>query len=177
MPRLSTINPASATGKAKELFEGPLKAMQLNIFKEMANSPAAVQFYLNANQALGQGVLTQKEREVIQLAISQQTSCDYCLAAHTHMGKGAGLTEAQTIGARRGSVEGDAKLTALSKFVIALHEKKGHLSDGDVQAFRTAGYNDAGIAEAIAMYSVIIFTNYFNHVNQTVVDLPAFPKI
>ena len=41
MPRLNTIDPATATGKAKEIFDGPLQGKHLNIFKGMANSPAA----------------------------------------------------------------------------------------------------------------------------------------
>ena len=177
MPRLNIVEPATATGRAKEIFDGPLKAMQLNIFKGIANSPAALDFYLNASGALKQGVLTDAEREAFQLAVSEANGCDYCLAAHTHLGKGAGLSEDQTVQARRGRIEGDAKLGAITAFAVALHEKRGYVSDDDLSAFKSAGFDDAAVVEAIATYALITFTNFFNHVHQTEVDLPAYPAL
>lgn len=177
MARLTTIDPATATGKAKELFDGPLKTMRINIFKGMANSPAALSAYLQLGGALKDGVLTGAEREVIQLAISEANSCGYCLAAHTVLGKGAGLTEAQTVGARRGAISDNPKLSALARFSLALHETKGHVSDAQLKAFRDAGYSDAAVVEVIGVYAAITFTNIFNHVNDTAVDFPAPPAI
>lgn len=176
MPRMTTIEPANATGHVKEVFEGPLKGKTFNIFKTMAHSPAALDAYLGLSGALGKGVLNGKEREVIQLAIGQANNCDYCAAAHTAIGKGMGLTEAQTIEARRGTLA-DAKLDALAKFALKIQEKRGFVSDADVASFKGAGYNEAAVAEVVANYALAVYTNYFNHVNQTVVDFPAAPKI
>ncbi|MEM8756855.1 MAG: carboxymuconolactone decarboxylase family protein, partial [Planctomycetota bacterium] len=112
MARLSTIEPAQATGKAKEIFDGPLAGKHLNIFKGMANSPAGLEFYLGGSGALANASLSAAEQEVIQLVFAQANDCDYCQAAHTAMGKGAGLSEDQTIAARKGGDLGDAKLSA-----------------------------------------------------------------
>ncbi|MBU6413796.1 MAG: carboxymuconolactone decarboxylase family protein [Planctomycetes bacterium] len=176
MSILTTIDPASATGAAKEIFDGPLKGKHFNIFKAMANSPAALQAYLGFSGALSKGVFTAKEVEVIHLALGEARSCDYCVAAHTAIGKGAGLTEGQTIEARRGALA-DKKLDALAKFVLILDEKKGHASAKDVADFRNAGFTDAHVVEAVAQLALATYTNYFNHVNQTAVDFPAAPKI
>jgi len=176
MPRMTTIEPANATGHVKEVFEGPLKGKTFNIFKTMAHSTAALDGYLGLSGALGKGVLDGKEREVIQLAIGQANNCDYCQAAHTAIGKGAGLTEAQTIEARRGTLA-DAKLDALAKFALKLHEKRGFVSDADLASFTDAGYNEAAVAEVVANYALAVYTNYFNHVNQTAIDFPAAAKI
>lgn len=173
MPRLKPIEPAEAQGRAKELFEGPLKAAPLNIFKSMINSPAAVEAYLGMSAALAKGGLSEQEREEIALSISEANQCTYCVAAHSALGKKAGLTDTRVLAARRGHVEGDAKHDALVKFALKLHEKRGWLSDEDLQHFRAAGYTDAHAAEAIAVYAQTIFTNYFNHVNATAVDFPA----
>lgn len=177
MPRLSVVDPATATGRVKEIFDGPLAQMKLNIFKGMANSPVGLEAYLGLSGALKSGSLSDKERETIQLAVSQLASCDYCVAAHTVLGKGAGLTEEQTIQARRGSVSGDSKLDALARFAVALHEKRGFVSDDDLSAFKAAGYDDGAVVEAIATYTLITFTNFFNHVNETEVDFPAAPAL
>ncbi|MEL6797241.1 MAG: carboxymuconolactone decarboxylase family protein [Planctomycetota bacterium] len=177
MPRLNTVEPAQATGKAKEIFEGPLAGKHLNIFKGMANSPAASQFYLGGSGALGEASLSAAEQEVVQLVFAQANDCDYCQAAHTAMGQGAGLSQDQTIAARRQSDLGDAKLSALARFAGAIHEKTGFVSDDDVSAFRSAGYDDGAIAEVIATAALATYTNWFNHVNQTAVDLPTPPAV
>lgn len=177
MPRLNVVDPATAPTDTKAIFDGPLKGKHINIFKGMGNSAAALQWYVNASGALGKGALSGKEVEVISLAISEENACDYCLAAHTMLGKGAGLSEAQTVGARRGKIDDDAKLNALATFAKSLHEKKGHVSDDDLAAFKNAGYDDGAIAEVVAAYATITFTNYFNHINDTVVDFPAPPSL
>lgn len=176
MARLATIDPAAATGRAKELFDGPFKTLRFNIFKSLATSPAALEAYGTFHGALSHGVLNAKERETIQLAIGQANSCDYCVAAHTVIGKMSGLTDAQTVEARRGTLA-DAKLNALTKFTLAIHEKQGHVSDADLSAFKAAGYSDGAVAEVVANYALAIYTNYFNHVNNTVSDFPAVPAI
>lgn len=176
MPRLTPVDPATVTGPAKDIFDGPMKTLRFNIFKSMGNSPAALNVYLGMSHALDKAALNAKEREVIQLAVGEANNCDYCANAHTAIGKMVGLTEAQTIEARRGTLS-DAKLNAVAKFVLAIHEKRGFVSEGDVQAFKKAGYTDAHIAEAVACYALAIYTNYFNHVNETVSDFPAAPAI
>ncbi|MCA9281004.1 MAG: carboxymuconolactone decarboxylase family protein [Phycisphaeraceae bacterium] len=177
MPRLSTVDPANATGRARELFDGPLHGKHFNIFKGMANSPAALDAYLAFSGALGKGSLTAGEREAIALAVGEANQCDYCLAAHTALAKGAGLPDAHALGARRGAVKDAQKLDALVKFALRLHEKKGAVSDEDLKTFKAAGYTDAHAAEVVANYALNVYTNYFNHLNQTSVDFPAAGKI
>ncbi|MAY75668.1 MAG: peroxidase [Phycisphaerae bacterium] len=177
MARLKAVDPANASGEAQKLFEGPLKGKHFNIFKLLANSPAALNAYVAFSGALGKASLSAKEQEVIQLAIGQENACDYCLAAHTAVGKGAGLNEDQILGARRGRVESDPKLDAIARFAKAIHEKRGHVSDADVEAFRGAGYDDGAIAEVVASYALATFTNYFNHIAETEVDFPAAQAI
>lgn len=176
MPRLPLIDPATATGRAKELFDGPLKAMKINIFKAMAHSPAALDTYLGIAGALHNGTLSAKEREVVGLVMGEKTGCNYCTAAHTAIGKSLGLSESATLAARRGSGE-DPKLAALAKFVIALDEKGGAVSDADLNAFTQAGYTVEQVPEVIAVYALQVFTNTFNHFNDTPVDFPAPAKI
>ncbi|TVS02245.1 MAG: carboxymuconolactone decarboxylase family protein [Phycisphaerales bacterium] len=177
MSRLKTIDPKNAEGRAKELFDGPLKGKHLNIFKGMANSPAALDAYLALSGALAKGELSEKEREVVQLAVGQENGCEYCTAAHTMIGKNAGLSEQQTIGARRGKIDDDKKLDALTRFSKTLHEKKGNVAENDIKSFKDAGYTDGAIAEVVANYALATYTNYFNHLNQTPVDLPEAPSI
>ena len=176
MARLHVVDPAAAAPAAKEIFDGPLKGKHFNIFKGLANSPAALQAYLNLSGAVGGGSLSAQERELIALSVGQANNCGYCVAAHTAIGAGAGLSADQILAARRGSVA-DTKHDALVKFTLALHEKRGFVSDADLASFRKAGYGDGHVAEVVACYALNVFTNYFNHVNDTAIDFPAAPAI
>jgi len=176
MSRLAPVEPASTTGRVKEIFDGPLKGKHFNVFKSMGNSAAVLDAYLGLAGALSKAGLSEKEREVVQLAIGQANNCGYCLAAHTAIGKGAGLSEGQTVEARRGHLA-DARLDAIASFALSIHEKKGHVSDADLSAFKAAGFNDGHVGEVVATYALAVFTNYFNHVNDTPLDFPAAPAV
>lgn len=176
MARLNVVDPASASGRVREIFDGPLKGKHFNLFKGMANSPAALDAYLGMAGAMGRSGLSAQEQEAVQLAIAEANACGYCAAAHTAIGVGAGLTPEQVLGARRGKV-GDPRLNAVVQFALALHEKRGHVSAKDLQEFRAAGFTDAHVAEVVLAYALATYTNLFNHVNETTVDFPAVPTI
>jgi len=178
MSRLKTIDPSQAPEPVKQLFEGPLKGKHFNIFKCMANSPAALKAYLGMAGALAEGVLTPAEREIVQLVVGEANGCEYCVSAHSALARQAGLSDEQIAAARRGAPElGDPKLDALVRFTTALVEKKGWVSDEDVQQLRSAGYDDAHICEIVANFALATYTNVFNHVNQTEVDFPKAPAL
>lgn len=177
MPRLKTVDPATSEGRVKEIFDGPLKGKHINLFKAFANSPAVLDAYLGFSGALNKSSLTGAERELIALATAEANDCAYCRAAHTAIGKSLGISEDQTVQARRGAIAGDPRRDAIVKFALKLHEKKGHVSDQDLADFRAAGFNDGHIAEVIATYALNVFTNYFNHANDTAVDFPAPPPL
>lgn len=174
---LPLIDPAQATGRAREILDGPLKGKHYAIFRAMANSPVALDAYLGLVGAVKRGTLTPGEQEVIQLAVGQANGCDYCLAAHTAAGARVGLTAEQMLGARRGTIPGDPRLHALARFALALHEKRGWASDEDLEAFRAAGFDDAQVVEAVVVFALATYTNVFNHVAGTPVDFPPAPAL
>ncbi len=175
MPRLNAIDPKEATGKAKELLDGVKTKIGMvpNLMRTFANSPAALEGYLNFSGALGGGLLNAKLREQIALAVADANNCEYCLSAHTAIGKMVGLNENELVASRRASSE-DAKTNAALMFAHQIVVKRGEVDDTDVRTVRGAGFSDGEITEIIANVALNIFTNYFNHVAQTVVD---FPKV
>lgn len=178
MSRLTMIEKDQAQGKAKELLEGIQKNLgkTANIFKLMANSPAVLQAYLGFSAALKGGVLDAKTRERIALLVGELNNCQYCLAAHSLIGKGAGLNDDEITGARKG-VSADAKTQAiliLSKKIVGTH---GNLNDEDVEAAKHAGLNDGEIAEVVANVCFNLFTNYFNHVTEPEIDFPQVQPV
>ncbi len=178
MSRIHQIAPEAATGKAKELLDAVKGKLGLvpNITRAMANSPAVLEGYLGLSGALSKGSLSAKNREQIALAVGQANQCDYCLAAHSAIGKMVGLTPDQILDSRRGTAI-DPKTDALIRFARKVVDERGLVSDADVAEVRSAGLDDAAIAEVVANVALNIFTNYFNHVAETDIDFPKVEPI
>ncbi|MEI8383966.1 MAG: carboxymuconolactone decarboxylase family protein [Planctomycetota bacterium] len=178
MSRIRQINPESATGKAKDLLDAVKNKLGLvpNMTRAMANSPAVLDGYLSLSGALSQGGLSAKLREQIALTVGEANSCDYCLAAHSAIGKMVGLTAEQIMDSRRGTAV-DPKADALVKFARRVVEERGRVSDLDLADARLAGLDDAALAEIVANVALNIFTNYFNHVAETDIDFPKVQAI
>jgi uncharacterized peroxidase-related enzyme len=178
MTRITPLNPALATGKAKQLLDGvhAKLGMTPNLMATLANAPAALEGYLNFNGALGSGgaLLDAKFREQIALTVAQENSCEYCLSAHSLLGKMAGL-KPDEIAASRNSHSSDTKRQAGLKFAQAIVAERGNVSDAELDEVRRAGYSDGEITEIVAHVALNIFTNYFNHVAGTDVDFPRVP--
>lgn len=177
MQRLEAINPDTATGKTKELMDVIQNkyGMVPNLTRTLANSPAALESYLGFG-ALDKGSISPALREQIALTVGELNGCDYCVAAHTAIGKMVGLSEEQTIDSRRATA-GNSKDEAALQFVKAVVEKQGWVTDDDVAKVRGAGYTDEDVAEIVTHVAKNIFTNYFNHVAKIVIDFPAAPAL
>ena len=175
MSRLVAIQPEKATGKAKDLLDAVQAKLKItpNMTKVMANSAAVLQGYLQFNAALAGGVLDPKLREEIALEVGEQNACEYCVSAHTAIGKMIGLSNPE-IEAARDARSSSPKHAAALAFARQLVASKGHPSDAEFNAARAAGLSDAEIAEVIAHVALNIFTNYFNNTAEVEVD---FPKI
>jgi uncharacterized peroxidase-related enzyme len=174
MSRIQALNPAEATGKAKQLLDGVQAkiGMTPNMMRTMAQSPAVLEAYLGFSGALGHGLLGAKFGEQLALAVAQANGCEYCLSAHSTIGKMNGL-KPEEIAASRNSTSVDAKQAAGLKFAQTLVIQRGLASDAALEQVRAAGFSEGEIAEIVAHVALNTFTNYFNHVAQTEVDFPV----
>lgn len=175
MSRLHAVDPQTATGKAKELLDGVQAKLGVtpNLMRTLANSPAVLEAYLNFSGALGKGKLGAKVREQIALVVADTNQCEYCLAAHSYIGKSTGLTP-EVIADSRRATSSDSKTSAILTFAQKLVINRGIVSDRELELVKEAGISEGEIAEIIGAVALNIFTNYFNHVAQTEVD---FPKV
>lgn len=178
MSRLNTLSDQQATDSTTKLFSGIQSKLGTvpNMMRAMGNSPAALSAYLQFSGQLAGGVLTAKQRELIALAVGQANGCEYCLAAHSALGKMAGLSADQIADARHGQSVNSAD-DALLKLASRLVTKRGHVTDAELGKAREHGFDDAAIAEVIANVALNLFTNYFNHVADPEVDFPAAEKL
>ena len=173
MSRIIALDPVTATGKTAELFTAVKSKLGVvpNLMRTFGHSPAALEAYLDLKATLSTGILPAKVREQITLTVAEINACDYCLAAHSLMGKGSGLTGDAIFAARRAEAD-DRKIDALLKFTAVVVESRGRVSDDALAVVREAGVNDAEIIETVAHVALNILTNYTNHVAQPIVDFP-----
>lgn len=174
MNYLPTVDYDHANADQKEILD-MLKGKfgkVFNIFGAMANSPAALNALLSAQEQLSKGVLSQKETEAIALVVGQTNECAYCLAAHTAIAQMAGLSAEETKSLRQAQ-SADPQLDALVKFVKEILHSQGHPSAEAVKAFFGAGYDKAALVDVIANVALNFFTNYFNHIAETEIDFPS----
>jgi uncharacterized peroxidase-related enzyme len=174
MNRFVPVDPANAEGKAAILLAAVQSKLGMtpNMARHMARSPAVLDAYLAFAGALAGGALGPRLREQIALATAEANGCEYCLSAHSLLGKHAGLA-AGDIAAARAGYAADAKAHAALVFAQALVAQRGMVADADVDALRAAGFDDGAIGEVIANVALNIFTNYFNNVTRPVVDFPV----
>lgn len=176
MTRISL--PASidaAPETAQPLLEGVNKMLGSvpNLFRLTANSPAALEGYLGLNGALSKGVLDPQTRERIALAVAQFNGCDYCLSAHTYLGKNLAKLDDAEIAANRNGSSTDQKAEAAVRFAVALVKNRGQVSEGDVSAAKLAGYGEAELVEIVAHVALNTLTNYLNEAFDTPIDFPV----
>jgi uncharacterized peroxidase-related enzyme len=142
-----------------------------NMMRTMAQSPPVLDAYLGFGAALRRGSLPVPLHEQIALAVAESNACDYCLSAHTALGRGAGLSDDELAAAREARAA-DAKAAAALQFARAVVDRRGEVRDQDFASVRTAGYTDGEIAEIIAHVALNVLTNYFNRAAQTDIDFP-----
>ncbi len=178
MNRVQLIDPANTTANRAATLAQIQAAFGAtpNMFKAVANSPAALASMWGAFGALGKGTIGAKLGEQIAVAVAEQNQCDYCLAAHTALGKGAGLTAQQLSAAQEGK-SSDPQVAAALDFALKLVSQRGQVGQADVAALRNAGYGDEQIVEILAHVALNIFTNYVNVAFDVPLDFPAVPLL
>jgi len=173
MPRLETITDQGANPAASELFSAikTKVGMVPNLYRVTANQPAVLKGLLQLGETLGEGQFDAQTREAIALTVAGVNDCDYCASAHTAISKSLKVDENEIKSRLRGRSD-DPRLAAILTFAAAVTEKRGFVSDSDIQTARDAGLGDAEIVETIGNVAANIFTNYINHVAETEIDFP-----
>lgn len=173
MNRLNPIDPANAQAKTKAILDDVHKKLGVvpNMMRAMANSPAVLEGYLAFSGALNGSSIDTKTRERIALLTAELNACGYCLSAHTYIGGKLGIASADLEDARRGTAN-EPVTKAILELARSIVLERGNLRDADLLAARKAGVTDAQIAETVAVVALNVFTNWFNHVADPLIDFP-----
>jgi len=175
MSRITVINSENANSEQKELLDAIQSQIGMvpNFLKVFANSPAALRAFLGLHGIASEGSLDAPTRERIALALAQQNACDYCVSAHTALGRKAGLNGAEMESNRAGTSQ-DSKAAAAVKFAKALAEHNGEVTTAEILEVRNAGYSESDIVEIITHVGLNVLSNIVGKASQVEID---FPKV
>lgn len=174
MQRIKAIEPETATGQTRDLFDQVQSKLNSvpNMMRTMGNSPAVLKGYLSFNEALGESAIGPKLGELIALTVANANGCNYCNAAHSFIASELVGIGQDIIQAAREGKAADPKIQAALVFTRTLLAKKGKVNNKDIESLRSAGFTDAEVTEIIAHTVLNIFTNYFNNAAGVEVDFP-----
>lgn len=142
-----------------------------NLYAYYAKNETALADYLAFQNR--KSTLKAKEREVINLVVSQVNNCNYCLSAHTTIGKMNGFTDEQILEIRKGSASFDSRLNALAQFVKSTAENKGRANDSEIESFFAAGYNESNLIDVVFVIGDKIISNYIHNLTKFDIDFPT----
>jgi uncharacterized peroxidase-related enzyme len=143
-----------------------------NMFRLFGHHPIALEGYLGLSGALGRGLLPLSTRQRLALVVAERNGCDYCLSAHTYLGKHLARLDDAEMTANRAAGSEDPKAKAALVFASRIVAERGHVTPGDVAAVRAAGYSDPELLEIVLQVALNTLTNYVNTVGQTDIDFP-----
>lgn len=175
MSRILTVTNEIANPKQQALFEAIQQKLGIvpNFLRVFANSPDALQAFLGFHHIAENGELDPSTRERIALALAQQNECEYCLSAHTAIGRKAGLNT-EEINSNRAGDSQDAKAAVAVKFAKALVEHTGEVTSNELLELRNVGYSEAEIVEIITHVGLNLLTNILGKASRVDID---FPKV
>jgi len=175
MSRINLVTTEQANEQQQALFTAIEQQLGVvpNFLKVFANSPAALTAFLGLHSIANEGELDSKTKERIALGLAEQNACQYCVSAHTAIGKNAGLSGDEMLANRAGGSQ-DAKAAVAVKFARSLAEHNGDVTTAELLEIRNAGYSDAEIVEVITHVGMNVLTNILGKASRVEID---FPKI
>ncbi|TDS15071.1 putative peroxidase-related enzyme [Maribacter caenipelagi] len=146
-----------------------------NLYATYANSNTALENYLNFANA--KTSLSAKEKEVVNLAVSQVNNCIYCLSAHTAIGKMNGFNDEQILELRAGKASFNTKLDALAQLAKNVTENRGRTDKNVLENYFAAGYTKANLIDTLSLVGDKTISNYIHSTTQVPVDFPVAPSL
>lgn len=161
----------------QENFDNLKKGLGMvpNLYAVMAHSDTALSNYLAFQGA--KSTFSNKQKQAVNLVVSQVNKCLYCQSAHTLLAKLNGLSEEQTIEIRKGGASFDTRLDALVKLAKEITEKRGFISETSLNHFIDAGYTRGQVVELVMLVAEKVAMNYLHAITKVEIDFPEAKTI
>ena len=145
-----------------------------NLYATIAYSANGLEKYLAFQGA--KTSLSNKEKEAVNLVVSEVNGCRYCQSAHTVLGQMNGFSDEEMLQLRAGHGT-DTKLNALVAFAQAVTETKGRVAPATLEAFFAAGYDKGAMVDVILQVSDKIAMNYLHNLTEVPIDFPVAAEL
>ena len=158
------------------IFDNLQKALGFvpNLYATIAHSDNGLSRFLAYQNA--KTSLNNKEKEAVNLIVSQVNGCVYCQSAHLVLGKMNGFSDEQLLNIRKGKST-DAKLNSLVQLAADITSNKGRASAETVDAFFENGYTNENLVDLILLISDKTAMNFLHNLTQVPVDFPLAPAL
>lgn len=147
-----------------------------NLYAYIGHSPNALGNYLAFQKGQAKGTFKAKEREAINLIVSQINGCRYCQSAHTALGKMNGFTDAEIMDLRAGQ-SSDARLQAIVTVAAEITRTQGHPSKESLAAFAAQGFGEAALVDLVSLIADKIMSNYLHNITDIAIDFPVAAEL
>ncbi len=168
--RIHTLESAPAAAKPILQAAGKKFGFLPNLLGELAAAPAALEAYVTLGRLLEQTSFRPLEQQLLLATVSVANGCQYCVAAHSAGLAMTGLQPEQIEAVRGGRALADIRLEGLRSFATAVVERRGRVSDDQLQAFLEAGYRPEQVFEVLLALAMKTLSNYTNHIAETPLD-------
>lgn len=145
-----------------------------NLYATLAYSDNGLAKYLAFQGA--KTSLSNQEKEVVNLVVSEVNGCRYCQSAHTVLGKMNGFSDDEILNLRRGHST-TPKRDALVKLTKDITENKGRVSPDTLTAFYATGYTTGNLVDVILQVSDKIAMNYLHNLTELPIDFPVAAEL
>jgi uncharacterized peroxidase-related enzyme len=171
MSKFSVPTKEDVSRDNQAIFDNLTKALGFvpNLYATIAYSDTALCKYLAFQNA--KTSLNNKEKEAVNLIVSQVNGCKYCQSAHTVLGKMNGFSDEEVVNIRKGG-SSDPKLKTLVMLTKEITANKGIVSDDCLNAFYNAGYTNANLVDVIMQISDKTAMNYLHNLTKVPIDFP-----
>jgi uncharacterized peroxidase-related enzyme len=146
-----------------------------NLYASFAKNDTALSDYLALQSR--KSTLKNREKEIINLVVSQINNCEYCLSAHTMVAKMNDFTDEQILEIRSGAAAFDSKLDALAKFTKDITINRGTPSTTALDTLLNAGYTEANLVDIVILIGDKTMANFLHGIIKVPVDFPLAPKL
>jgi alkylhydroperoxidase family enzyme len=162
MPNYPVHSITSAPEGSKPALEQLKKAFGVlpNLPAVIANSPKLINSLVGLFGQVHSPGLSEAENQIVLLTDAVTNSSTYAVAFHTALALQQGIGSEETTAIRERRLPSDKQFAALSALAKGLIEKRGHLSEQELDAFLAAGFTKEQVLEVIAIVAASTITNY-----------------
>ena len=162
MPNYPVQTIASAPEGSKSALEQLKKAFGVlpNLPAVIANSPKLINSLIGLFGQVHSPGLSEAENQIVLLTDAVTNSSTYAVAFHTALALQQGISSEETTAIRERRLPTDKRFAALSAVAKGLIEKRGHLSEQELDSFIAAGFTKEQVLEVIAIVAASTITNY-----------------